>query len=434
MSDLKTLQIRTAEVFEPLLEPSRYKGAHGGRGSGKSHFFGELLVENCVAERGYLAVCIREVQKTLAQSSKRLIETKIAELGVGSQFKVFNDKIETPGDGLIIFQGMQDHTAESIKSLEGYKVAWIEEAQTLSHRSLSLLRPTIRASGSEIWASWNPRRKSDAIDDFLRGKKPQGAVVVAANWRDNPWFPKELEAERLLDLELYPDRYDHIWEGDYAKAFEGAYFAKVLAQAKAQRRIGKVAPDPLLPIRAFWDLGGSGASADAMAIWIVQFVGQTILVLDYIEGVGQVLAYYVNELRARGAERALCYLPHDGINENNITGKRYEDHVREAGFQVQVIKNQGKGAAAMRIEAVRRIFGKCWFNEDTTEAGRDALGYYHEKKDEARNVGLGPEHDWSSHGADAFGLMAITYELPTEDSDDDEDDNQRRGRSSVTGY
>jgi phage terminase large subunit len=88
----------------------------------------------------------------------------------------------------------------------------------------------------------------------------------------------------------------------------------------------------------------------------------------------------------------------------------------------------------MRIEAVRRIFGKCWFNEETTEAGRDALGYYHEKKDEARNVGLGPEHDWSSHGADAFGLMAITYEMPDEDSDDEDDPHQRRGRSGVTGY
>lgn len=410
---MSTLQIPTAKVFEPLLQPARYKGAHGGRGSGKSHFFGEMLVEDCLRERGMLAVCIREVQKTLAQSSKRLIEAKIGELGVGREFKIFNDKIETPGDGIIIFQGMQDHTAESIKSLEGFKRAWIEEAQTLSHRSLSLLRPTIRADGSEIWASWNPRRKSDAIDDFLRAKKPDGSVVVQANWRDNPWFPKELEAERKLDLQLYPDRYEHIWEGDYAKAFEGAYFARALAEAKNEGRIGRVSADPLLPIRAFWDLGGSGATADAMAIWIVQFVGQEIRVLDYIEGVGQVLAYYVNELRSKGYGKAICILPHDGVNENNISGKRYEDHVRDAGFDVEVVKNQGRGAAMMRIEAVRRVFPKVWFNETTTEAGRDALGYYHEKKDEQRNVGLGPEHDWSSHGADAFGLMAISYEGPT---------------------
>lgn len=431
---MSVLQIKTAEVFEQLLQPARYKGAYGGRGSGKSHFFGELLVETCIAEPGTLAVCIREVQKTLAQSSKRLIETKIADLGVGDKFRILNDRIETPGNGLIIFQGMQDHTAESIKSLEGYRIAWAEEAQTLSARSLSLLRPTIRAEGSEIWASWNPRRKSDAIDEFLRIQKPAGAVVVEANWRDNPWFPSVLDQERRLDLQLYPDRYEHIWEGGYARAFEGAYFARVLAEAKAQGRISKVSPDPLLPLRAVWDLGGSGASADAMAIWIVQWVGRTILVLDYIEGVGQVLAYYVNALRDRGYGKALCILPHDGVNENNITGKRYEDHLREAGFDVQVIKNQGKGAAAMRIEAVRRVFPQCWFNEETTEAGRDALGYYHEKKDEQRNVGLGPEHDWSSHGSDAFGLMAIAYEAPIYEDEDEEDRSGQRGRSSVTGY
>lgn len=409
----RKLQIPTARVFLPLLEPARYKGAHGGRGSGKSHFFGELLVEECLATKGTLAVCIREVQKTLAQSSKRLIESKITDMGVGAEFRVFNDKIETPGDGIIIFQGMQDHTAESIKSLEGYRIADVEEAQTLSSRSLALLRPTIRSPGSQIWFRWNPRRKTDAVDEFLRAKRPANATVVQANWRDNPFWTKELEDERRLDLELYPERYEHIWEGEYAKAFEGAYFAKQLTEAKAQGRIGRVAADPLLPLRAYFDLGGSGATADAMAIWIVQFVGQEIRVLDYIEGVGQVLAYYVNELRSRGYQKALCYLPHDGVNSNNITGKRYEDHLRDAEFEVHVIANQGKGAAMMRIEAARRVFPKCWFNESTTEVGRDALGYYHEKKDEARNVGLGPEHDWSSHGSDAFGLMAIDYEDPS---------------------
>jgi phage terminase large subunit len=181
---LTTLKIPTAKIFEPLLAPARYKGVYGGRGSGKSHFFGELLVETCQAERGTLAVCIREAQRTLAQSSKRLIESKIDSLGVGSGFKLYSDKIETPGDGLVIFRGLQDHTAESIKSLEGFRIAWIDEAQTLSARSLALLRPTIRAENSELWASWNPRRKSDAIDDFLRARRPPGAIVISANWRD----------------------------------------------------------------------------------------------------------------------------------------------------------------------------------------------------------------------------------------------------------
>jgi phage terminase large subunit len=111
---LSTLKIPTAKVFEPLLAPGRYKAAHGGRGSGKSHFFGELLVETCQAERGTLAVCIREAQRSLAQSSKRLIEGKIARLGLGHRFKLYSDKIATPGDGLIIFRGMQSYTFKAV--------------------------------------------------------------------------------------------------------------------------------------------------------------------------------------------------------------------------------------------------------------------------------------------------------------------------------
>jgi phage terminase large subunit len=407
----ETLRIKVPRVFVPLLSPGRYKGAWGGRGSGKSHFFGELLIKRCVERPGTRAVCIREVQKDLKHSSKDLIEAKIQKLEVGPLFRVLNDRIETPGSGVIIFQGMQDHTAESIKSLEDFHIAFVEEAQTLSQRSLTLLRPTMRADGSEIWAGWNPRRKTDAIDEFLRGNAPPSAIVVKANWRDNPWFPKVLDEERQFDLVRYPERYEHIWEGGYAKTFEGAYFAQGLALAKQQGRIGRVAADPLLPIRLFWDLGGAGANADAMSIWAVQFIGSSeIRVLDYIEGQGQVLAYYVNQLRQKGYQDALCYLPHDGVNANSITGKRYEDHLRDAGFpRVEVIPNQGRGAAMMRVEAVRRILPMCWFNEATTEGGRDALGYYHERKDEARNVGLGPEHDWSSHGADAFGLMAMCH-------------------------
>jgi phage terminase large subunit len=417
---LSVLQIQTAEVFEPLLHPARYKGAHGGRGSGKSHFFAELLVEDSRRApgedgEGLRSVCIREVQKDLKESAKLLIEDKLNQhrLGEAEGFKVFKDVIQTPKDGVIIFKGMQDYSAESIKSLERFKRAWVEEAQTLSERSLTLLRPTIRTAGSEIWASWNPRRKTDAIDNFLRTLKPPGAIVIQANWKDNPWFPDVLKEERKIDLESYPERCPHIWDGEYATAFEGAYFATLLAKAKQDGRIGKVAADPLLPIRAFHDIGGSGGVADAYTIWIVQWVGQEIRILDYYESVGQVLAYHVNWMRSRGYEKAINYLPHDGVNANNITGKKYEDHWRDAGFIVEPpVPNQGRGAASMRIEAVRRLGPKMWWNEATTEAGREAVGFYHEKKDETRNVGLGPDHDWSSHAADSLGLMAICYEEP----------------------
>ena len=410
---MTVLDIPTARVFRPLLEPSRYKGAYGGRGSGKSHFFADLIVEEHVAIPGLRSVCIREVLKSLKQSAKLLIEDKIQSLNVGHLFEVQKDKINAPGGGLIIFEGMQDHNAESIKSLEGFDRCWVEEAQTLSETSLSLLRPTLRKEGSEIWFSWNPRRKIDAVDKFLRGDgRVDGAITVKANWRDNPWFPQVLEDERQLDLARYPERYDHTWEGGYAKAFEGAYFASGLNEASQQGRISKVARDPMLPVRAFFDIGGAGAKADATAIWFIQWSGQAINVIDYVEGVGQTIGYYASELRRRKYSDAVLYLPHDGSHTNNYTGKTYAHHWGEAGFDVVEVPNGGKGIAIVEIEAIRRIMPRCWFNEITTEAGRDALGYYHERKDETRNVGLGPDHDWASHASDSFGLMAICYEGP----------------------
>lgn len=418
---MSVLKIATAEVFEPLLAPSRYKGAWGGRGSGKSHFFAEKLIDDSLYEPGLLSVCIREVQRTLKQSSKRLLETKLRELGLGEAdgFKVFNEVIQTPGDGVIAFQGMQDHTAESIKSLEGFKRAWLEEAQTISATSLSLLRPTIRAPGSEIWASWNPRRKSDPVDAMLRGADlPTGATVIRANWSDNPWFTDELENERLDCLRIQPDQYDHIWQGGYATVGAGAYFAKPLAECKEQGRIGVLAPDPLMTFRAYWDIGGTGAKADACAIWVVQFIGHQVRVLDYYEAVGQPLATHADWLRRNGYERALCVLPHDGATNDKVYAVSYESALRAAGFEVRTVPNMGAGAANARIEAVRRVFPNIWFSADKTEPGRDALGWYHEKRDEARGIGLGPNHDWASHGADAFGLMAVDFQrTPTGTSD-----------------
>lgn len=209
-------------MFKPLLAPSRYKGAYGGRGSGKSHFLAELMIEEAATLQGYRAVCLREVQKDLKESAKLLLEDKIKKLGVKG-FDCQRDQIKTPGDGVIIFRGMQDYNSESIKSLEGFKRAWIEEAQTLSERSLELLRPTIRAPGSEIWASWNPRNASDPIDQLLRGQTPPpNAIVVRANYSDNPFFPAELEQERAFDAKAKPGRYAHIWLGEYEPAAIGA--------------------------------------------------------------------------------------------------------------------------------------------------------------------------------------------------------------------
>jgi phage terminase large subunit len=419
----RKLTIPTAEVFEPLIQPARYKGAWGGRGSGKSHFFAGKLIEDSLCEpgdhggQGLLSVCIREVQRDLSQSSKLLIEQKLTDFNLSERdgFKIFHDRIETPGDGLIIFKGMKDYTAESIKSLEGFKRGWWEEAQVASSTSLSLLRPTIRAEGSELWFSWNARRKTDAVDVLMRGDGiPTGAIVVEANWRDNPWFTSVLEQERQDCLRDNPDQYNHIWEGGYISVAEGAYYAQHLAKARMEGRIGFVPPDPLMTVRLFIDIGGTGARADAFTIWAVQFIGLQIRVLKYYESVGQPIDAHLAWMRLQGytPDRAQIWLPHDGGNHDRVYNVSYESALKSAGYSVTVVPNQGKGAASARVEALRRLFPSIWFNEKDCQGGLDALGWYHEKKDEVRNIGLGPEHDWSSHGADSLGLMAVVYSPP----------------------
>jgi len=232
----RVVDIPLPAVFEPLLVPSRYKGIYGGRAGTKSHFFADQLIDDCLRNPGMRFVCIREVQRSLEQSVKRLIEDKIQTYDLGREFRVLNTHIETPGDGIVIFNGMQNHTAESIKSLEGFDRAWVEEAQSLSQRSLDLLRPTMfRKPGVEIWCSWNPRYETDPVDDFFRGNRPrkQGeppwsappdAIVVRSSYRDNPWILPDLLKEIEWDRAHDPEKYAHVWLGEYERHSESRVF------------------------------------------------------------------------------------------------------------------------------------------------------------------------------------------------------------------
>lgn len=265
------LEIETPEWAEPLLEPARYKGAHGGRGSGKSHFFGEMVIEEHILNPNKMTVCIREVQKSIKMSVKRLLELKIEELGVGSYFEVQETAIKsTRGKGQIIFQGMQNHTADSIKSLEGFDCAWFEEAQNASQRSLDLLRPTIRKPGSELWFSWNPYEASDPIEVLLRGPdQPPGACVIEVNYDDNPWFPDVLREEMEYDKRRDPDKYLHVWRGGYVNNSEARVF-------KNWRVEEFDAPeDAMFRFGADW-----GFSVDPTVLVRLYVVGRTIYI-DY---------------------------------------------------------------------------------------------------------------------------------------------------------
>ena len=265
------LNIKVAPVYRPLLRESRYKGVWGGRGSAKSHFFATLLIIRMVASKTD-AVCIREIQGTLKDSVKRLIENKIVTIGVSHLFTVLESIIRCNNGGQIIFNGMQNHTAESIKSLEGYDIAWVEEAQSLSNRSLELLRPTIRKPGSELWFSWNPNKASDPIDRLLRGNTPpKDAIVIRANYDDNPWFPDVLRDEMIMDQKRDPDKYAHVWLGEYQMVSD----AQVLK--------GKVSIAEFTPIE-YWDGPYFGAdwgfSVDPTTL-VKLWINADILYIEY---------------------------------------------------------------------------------------------------------------------------------------------------------
>jgi len=419
---MATVRVELPEKLIPVFEgEADVRGSYGGRGSAKTRSFAKM-----VGVRGYMygmagisgqLLCARQFMNSLDESSLEECKRAIQEEPFLAAYYDVGDRYIKSHDGRIVFSfaGL-DRNIASIKSKGRILLCWVDEAEPVSDEAFTTLIPTLREEGdgwnAELWVTWNPKRKTAAVEKRFRHSTDPRIKLVQLNWRDNPKFPAKLERDRQRDLIERPDQYPHIWEGDYATVIEGAYFAPHLTQAKAQGRITDVPVDPLMSIRAFCDLGGTGAKSDAFAIWIAQFIGQKINVLNYYEAVGQPLSAHLQWLRDNGYGSAQIWLPHDGETNDRVIDVSFESAFRAAGFAVTVIPNQGKGAAKQRIEAGRRRFPAIWFNEKTTEHGRAALGWYHEKKDEVRNIGLGPEHDWSSHGADAFGLMCIAYEEP----------------------
>lgn len=420
---MSTVRISIPEKLIPVFDGrADVRGAHGGRGSAKTRSFALMA-----AVQGYIhgnagttgiILCARQFMNSLEDSSleevKRAIES---EPWLNAWYEIGDKYIKSKcGRISFAFAGL-DRNIASIKSKGRILLCWVDEAEPVSDEAFTTLIPTLREEdtdwNAELWLTWNPKRKAAAVEKRYRNSTDPLVKIVELNWRDNPKFPAKLERDRQRDMVKRPDQYEHVWEGAYATVVEGAYFAKHLTEAKLQGRICGVPRDPLMSIRLYCDLGGTGAKADAFAMWITQFVGREIRVLDYYEAQGQPLSVHIQWLRDNGYEKANIWLPHDGETNDRIHDVSFESAFKAAGFVTEVIPNQGKGAAKLRIEAARRRFPAIWFDEKKTEAGRAALGWYHEKRDDERGIGLGPSHDWSSHGSDAFGLMCVAYETPT---------------------
>lgn len=394
------------------------RGAYGGRGSGKTMTFAKMTAIRAYmwdqAGREGVIVCGREYLNSIDDSSLAEVKAAIeSEPWLAPHFEIGEKFIRTKSRRIAYkFSGMDKRTIMSLKSKAKILLLWADEAEPITDKAWDIVIPTLRQEDSELWVTWNPARKSSATDKRFRQNKDPRFKVVEMNWRDNPRFPAILERQRQRWLQNDPDSYEHVWEGAYATAVKGAYFTKQLSAMKSEGRLGRVAIDPNMKRRLFADIGGTGVNADAFTMWGAQFIGREVRVLNYYEQVGQEIGYHLAWMREHKylPENTEIYLPHDGATHDKVYNVSYQSAFEAAGYSVTVIPNQGKGAAMARVNAARRIFPSVWMHEETTGPGVEALGWYHEKWDEERDIGLGPEHDWASHGSDAFGLMAVVAE------------------------
>lgn len=418
---MSEVEVRLPPKLKPVFKGrADVRGAYGGRGSGKTRSFATMAAVQGVryGQAGITGqiLCGRQYMNSLADSSLEEVKRAIEGESYLAAYYEVGEKYIKSRDGRIAFTfaGL-DRSIESIKSKGRILLCWVDEAEPVTDSAWATLIPTLREEdedwNAELWVTWNSKRKTAAVERRFRFANDPLIKVVEMNWRDNPRFPAKLERDRQRDKTERPEQYEHVWEGAFVTAIEGAYYTASLTKAKEEGRIGRVAADPLLTLRVHCDIGGTGAKADAFTMWVDQFVGLEVRVLDYYESVGQPIEAHAAWLRERGytPKRVTIVLPHDGNTNDKVHSVSYKSAFEAMGYEVVVIPNMGRGAASARIEAGRRLFPSMWFNADTTEPGRDALGWYHEKRDDARGIGLGPDHDWASHGADAFGLIAIDH-------------------------
>lgn len=403
------LTVEVPRKFLPLLSPKRYKGAYGGRGGAKSHFFAERVLKTCVAKPTRV-VCIREVQDSIRDSVRQLLVDKIQKLGLGKLFTALDTEIRGPNGSLIIFKGMQSYNAETIKSLEAYDIAWVEEAQTLSQRSLDMLRPTIRKEGSELWFSWNPRYKTDPVDKFFRGNPPEEAVSVMVNWRDNPWFPDVLAKDMARDFEVDPDKADSVWNGAYGSS-EGAILSRWVNEAEREGRINNdVQFDPQgSPIEVSSDLGFRDTAS--WWYWQRKVGGFSLLKYDGDSGLDadDWIPRIKKNIQAIG-KLGKIWLPHDA-KAKTFQSKHTSIEKFLAAFGASYVDIVPQSSKLDQISAARKVIKRCEFNREQCESGIDGLlAWEFEYNDDGDVFSKFPLHNWASHPGDAFAYGAQTME------------------------
>lgn len=391
------------KAFAELFEPHRFKVYYGGRGGAKSTAFANALLAQAYAQP-LRVMCTREIQNSIKDSVHALLKDRIAAIGLNDFYDVQEAQIVGANGSRFFFAGLA-RNPDSLKSAEGVDRCWVEEGSSVSRGSWDKLIPTIRKPGSEIWVSYNPGLKSDAVHQIFHVEGRTGAMLRKVSWRDNPWFSEESKQE-MEDLKRSDhDKYLHIWEGEFMQFADGAIYGKQLKACKEGGRIIRLPIETGEPVHTFWDLGRN----DSTAIWMMQHIGPQHRFIDYYESRLEDLEHYVRVLKDRGYLYGTHHLPHDV--EHDILGmpETRRKMLEKMGIKPLVVVpriphiNEG-------IELTRKRFGSCWFDEVRCERGLECLSNYQflfdEKYDTFRQT---PAHTWASHGADAFRMFGEGY-------------------------
>jgi phage terminase large subunit len=411
---INSIQAEFPEKLAPLFEPHPYKVLYGGRDGCKSWAIARALLI-IGANPGIIwpgrtdgprILCGRETMDSIRESVHQLLTDQIVNLGLEKFYTPLQSEIRGKNGAEFVFAGLRKQSVSSIKSYEAIDIFWGEEASTVTRRSLTILLPTIRKPGSEIWWSLNPDLETDAVYQDFVIDPPPNAFVCKTSYKDNNWLSDESKQkiERLRERD--PDTFHHVYEGATRSTVEGAIYKAEIQAAERDGRIREVPCDTMKPVDTFWDLG----YADRVAIWAAQRSPFEIRMLRYFEGDHQAIDYYLREIQSWGYVLGTCYLPWDGGTKSLGTGKSIEEIMRSKGFKVQVLRQM---SIADGINATRTIFPQLYFDAKSCADGLQYLRRYQWGPVTALGVARRePLHDDASHPADALRTLAVGIKEP----------------------
>jgi phage terminase large subunit len=405
--ELKELvsKVEFPEKLSILFDPARYKVLYGGRGGAKSWGIARALLI-IAAMQPTRILCAREFQTSIKDSVHKLLSDQIYAMELDAHFEITQNSIRGKNGSEFAFVGLKNNIA-NVKSYEGVDICWVEEANTTSKLSWSVLIPTIRKEKSEIWISFNPELETDETYQRFVANPPSDCLIVKVNWQDNPWFPETLRLEKDALFVRDRESYNTVWEGMCRQTVDGAIFAKEMQQAEFDGRITRVPYDATKPVLAIFDIGWS----DATAVWFLQFVGMETRLIRYYETNQTTMSDILAKMQTFGYVYDTLYLPHDAQNKTlAANGRSIEDIVRAAGFNVRIID---RVPIADSINAARTIFSKCYFDRENCYEGLQCLRHYRYDTDpETGAFSRKPLHDNFSHGADAFRYIGLMINEP----------------------